>query len=331
MDITSINNLKKRTKLNLYLNDKNLYIQNALKMRKTHLSLFNSKIKANNEFKEKHPLPKKLYSTSEINFKNTKNKIIDKFNIKNSVQDLMKIVNNFTDNLSFDDDLIIKTDKDELASMPLEKKTSKVKNKTKRKRNKKRINKDFFITNKYNKTEEKWDNAYKEKKSNFKNNLFFENYGKFKFTKDGILYPKKLKKLELPIYEGNSSEEKKYYEYRKKISFPEQEYNKLDYFSEKFNRDLGKISVNYASNSSRTRFTENPLLKKYMDMIPIYDIYKGLKEIENRYIGTKYKFKLLPLYNKKITNLDRLADRFYKTQYSKDGLINLLKIQNNKK
>ena len=68
-----------------------------------------------------------------------------------------------------------------------------------------------------------------------------------------------------------------------------------------------------------------------MDMIPIYDIYKGLKEIENRYIGTKYKFKLLPLYNKKITNLDRLADRFYKTQYSKDGLINLLKIQSNKK
>ena len=187
MDITSMNNLKKRTKLNLYLNDKNLYIQNALKMRKTHLSLFNNKIKANNEFKEKHPLPKKLYSTSEINFKNTKNKIIDKFNIKNSVQDLMKIVNNFTDNLSFDDDLIIKTDKDELASMPLEKKTSKVKNKTKRKRNKKRIYKDFFITNKYNKTEEKWDNAYKEKKSNFKNNLFFENYGKFKFTKDGIL------------------------------------------------------------------------------------------------------------------------------------------------
>ena len=331
MDITSMNNLKKRTKLNLYLNDKNLYVQNALKMRKTHLSLFNNKIKTNNEFKEKHPLPKKLYSTSEINFKNTKNKIIDKFNIKNSVQDLMKIVNNFTDNLSFDDDLIIKTDKDELASMPLEKKTSKVKNKTKRKRIKKRIYKDFFITNKYNKTEEKWDNAYKEKKSNFKNNLFFENYGKFKFTKDGILYPKKLKKLELPIYEGNSSEEKKYYEYRKKISFPEQEYNKLDYFSEKFNRDLGKISVNYASNSSRTRFTENPLLKKYMDMIPIYDIYKGLKEIENRYIGTKYKFKLLPLYNKKITNLDRLADRFYKTQYSKDGLINLLKIQSNKK
>ena len=195
MDITSMNNLKKRTKLNLYLNDKNLYIQNALKMRKTHLSLFNNKIKANNEFKEKHPLPKKLYSTSEINFKNTKNKIIDKFNIKNSVQDLMKIVNNFTDNLSFDDDLIIKTDKDELASMPLEKKTSKVKNKTKRKRNKKRIYKDFFITNKYNKTEEKWDNAYKEKKSNFKNNLFFENYGKFKFTKDGIFYPKKLKKI----------------------------------------------------------------------------------------------------------------------------------------
>ena len=67
-----------------------------------------------------------------------------------------------------------------------------------------------------------------------------------------------------------------------------------------------------------------------MKVIPIYDIYRDLKEIENRYIGTKYKFKLLPLYNKRITNLDKLADKFYKTQYSKDGLINLLKIQNKK-
>ena len=67
-----------------------------------------------------------------------------------------------------------------------------------------------------------------------------------------------------------------------------------------------------------------------MEIIPIYDIYKDLKEIENRYIGTKYKFKLLPLYNKRITNLDRLADKFYNTQYSKKGLVNLLKIQGKK-
>ena len=67
-----------------------------------------------------------------------------------------------------------------------------------------------------------------------------------------------------------------------------------------------------------------------MEILPIYDIYRDLKEIENRYIGSKYKFKLLPLYNKRITNLDKLADKFYSTQYSKDGLLNLLKIQSKK-
>ena len=331
ISITSMNNLKKKTKLNLYLNDNNIYVKNVIKMRKHHLSLFNDKLKIKNEFKIKHPVPKTLYATSEINFKLRKNKLIEKFNIKNSVQDLMKVVNNFTDSLNLDNDIDSIIDKEDKESSSLSsiddinKKSQTVRNK---KNNK--INKDFFITNKYNKITEINENIIKKNKTNFKNNLYFENYGKFKFTKPGILYPKRLKKFELPSYEGNNKEEKKYFDYRKKISFPEQEYNKISNFDEKFNKDLGKISNNYATSVSRTRFTENPLLKKYMEIIPIYDIYKDLKEIENRYIGTKYKFKLLPLYNKKLTNLDKLADRFYKTQYSKEGLINLLKIQSKK-
>ena len=328
--LTSMNNLRKRTKLNLYLNDNNIYVQNSIKMRKHHLSLFNDKLKIKNEFKIKHPIPKTLYATSEMNFKLRKNKLIEKFNIKNSVQDLMNIVNNFTDSLNLDNDIDSIIDKeDEEASISLIDNKNKKSLTVKNKRNKK-INKDFFITNEYNKNTEITENKIKKNKTSFKNNLYFENYGKFKFTKPGILYPKRLKKFELPSYEGNNQEEKKYFNYRKKISFPEQEYNKISHFDEKFNKDLGKISNNYANSVSRTRFTENPLLKKYMEIIPIYDIYKDLKEIENRYIGTKYKFKLLPLYNKKITNLDKLADRFYKTQYSKEGLVNLLKIQNKK-
>jgi len=328
--LTSMNNLRKRTKLNLYLNDNNIYVQNSIKMRKHHLSLFNDKLKIKNEFKIKHPIPKTLYATSEINFKLRKNKLIEKFNIKNSVQDLMNIVNNFTDSLNLDNDIDSIIDKeDEEASISLIDSKNKKSLTVKNKRNKK-INKDFFITNEYNKNTEITENKIKKNKTSFKNNLYFENYGKFKFTKPGILYPKRLKKFELPSYEGNNQEEKKYFNYRKKISFPEQEYNKISHFDEKFNKDLGKISNNYANSVSRTRFTENPLLKKYMEIIPIYDIYKDLKEIENRYIGTKYKFKLLPLYNKKITHLDKLADRFYKTQYSKEGLVNLLKIQNKK-
>ena len=328
--LTSMNNLKRRKKLNLYLNDNNMYVQNALKMRKKHVSLFNNKIRIKKEFNEKYPVPNTLYSTSEINFKLRQKRIIEKFNIKNSVQDLMTVVNNFTETLNFEEDLDSKTDKveEELSISSIENKNHVTeKNKTKRKNN---ITKDFFITNKYNKNTELSESKIKRNKTNYKNNLLFENYGKFKFTKKGVLYPQKLKKYELPKYEGNNKEEKKYFNYRKKISFPKQEYNKISNFSEKFNRDLGKISNNYDKSISRTRFTENPFLKQYMEIIPIYDIYKDLKEIENRYIGTKYKFKLLPLYNKRITHLDKLADKFYNTQYSKDGLVNLLKIQSKK-
>ena len=330
--ITSINNLKKRTKLNLYLNDNNTYYQNSIKMRKKHLSMFNDKVKIKHEYKKRYPIPRALYSTSEFNFKARKNLLIEQFNIKNSLNDLMDMANNFTDTLNFDEDSDNKTNKaEEDESLSLLELKSKTNRTTKIKQNNKK-NKEFFITNKYNKNnkESKSKPIEKNNKPNFKNNLFFENYGKFKFTKEGIIYPKKLKKFELPKYEGNNTEVKKYYNYRKKISFPEQEYNKISNFDEKFNKDLGKISNNYNKYNSRTRFTENPLLKKYMKVIPIYDIYRDLKEIENRYIGTKYKFKLLPLYNKRITNLDKLADKFYKTQYSKDGLINLLKIQNKK-
>ena len=330
--ITSINNLKKRTKLNLYLNDNNTYYHNAIKMRKKHLSMFNDKVKIKHEYKKRYPIPRALYSTSEFNFKVRKNLLIEQFNIKNSLNDLMDMANNFTDTLNFDEDSDNKTNKaEEDESLSLLELKSKTNRTTKNKQNNKK-NKEFFITNKYNKNnkESKSKPIEKNNKPNFKNNLFFENYGKFKFTKEGIIYPKKLKKFELPKYEGNNTEVKKYYNYRKKISFPEQEYNKISNFDEKFNKDLGKISNNYNKYNSRTRFTENPLLKKYMKVIPIYDIYRDLKEIENRYIGTKYKFKLLPLYNKRITNLDKLADKFYKTQYSKDGLINLLKIQNKK-
>ena len=328
--LTSINNLKKKTKLNLYLNDNNEYFKNALKMRKNHLSYFNNKIKIKKNFKENHPMPSTIYSISLINFKSRKKRIIEKFNIKNTVEDLMTVVNNFTDTLRIDDDQDSKTDKDNeevsIASIGIKKHETE----TITTNNKKKISKDFFITNKFNKNSDIDKNKIKRNKTNFKNNLFFENYGKFKFTKPGILYPKRLKKYELPKYEGNNIEEKKYFEYRKKISFPEREYNRIGNFSEKFNKDLGKVSTNYNKYTSRTRFTEKKMKKKYMEILPIYEIYKDLKEIENRYIGTKYKFKLLPLYNKRITNLDKLADKFYNTQYSKDGLLNLLKIQSKK-
>ena len=65
-----------------------------------------------------------------------------------------------------------------------------------------------------------------------------------------------------------------------------------------------------------------------MEIIPLYEIYKDLKVIENRYVGSKYKFKLLPLYNKKLSNLDKLAEHFYKVQNINGDLDSLIKVNN---
>ena len=288
----------------------------------------------------------------------------------------MDVVNNFTENLNFDDD--------EDEENKSENKSDKDKNNNEEKKNDKDNKEDnkiktiknnsnnddyletkenneikyneFFLTNKYmfNKNKRKKNpkiellndlefakskstkeaitspNIMKKINNNkrmFKTNLYFEDYGKYKFTKNGLLYPKKLGKYELPSYTGNNEEEKKYFNYRKKIFKPQLTYNKINNFSEKLNRDLGKYSNNYGNIMGRTRFIENPLMKKYMNAIPFYEIYKDLKQIENRYIGSKYKFKLLPLYNKKLSSLDKFADRFYRTQTMKDGLNGLLNIQ----
>ena len=366
IDFFFVKSPKEKRRLNFYLNDNNLYVKNSLKMRKKQLSYINNTIKAHKELREKYPVPKILYSTSDLNFDKYKKKLIQNLSPKDAINDLMDVVNNFTDNLNFDDDEEDeeKLDKQKIINFDDDKKNKDIKeikidNNDNNNKNKEKKSKEFFLTNKNismrNKNNLK-SNAklellrdleiaksksvndrnislkdlqkIKNKKKSFKKNLYFENYGKFKFTKNGLIYPKKLGKYELPKYTGNNEEEKKYFNYRKKIFKPQLTYNKIGNFSEKLNLDLGKINNNYGNNMSRTRFTENPLMEKYKEVIPFYEIYKDLKQIENRYIGSKYKFKLLPLYNKKLSNIDRLADNFYKTQNMKYGLLSLLNIQN---
>ena len=376
MDFMLVKSRKEKNKLNFYLNDNNLYVQNSIKMRKKHVSYFNNKIKIRNDLKKKYPVPKIIYSTSDLNFHKRQNRIIESFSPKNAVKDLMDVVNNFTENLNFDDEEDEENKSDNISYKDKindeEKKNDKdnkednkiktIKNNTNNddyletKENNEIKYNEFFLTNKYmfNKKKIKKNpkiellndlefakskstkeaitsqNIMKKINNNkrmFKTNLYFEDYGKYKFTKNGLLYPKKLGKYELPNYTGNNEEEKKYFNYRKKIFKPQLTYNKINNFSEKLNRDLGKYSNNYGNIMGRTRFIENPLMKKYMNAIPFYEIYKDLKQIENRYIGSKYKFKLLPLYNKKLSSLDKVADRFYRTQTMKDGLNGLLNIQ----
>ena len=63
-------------------------------------------------------------------------------------------------------------------------------------------------------------------------------------------------------------------------------------------------------------------------MIPVYDIYKDIKYIENRYTDSKFRYRMLPLINQKLRNLDSLAERFYRSEQIKNGLSSLLNIEN---
>jgi hypothetical protein len=169
----------------------------------------------------------------------------------------------------------------------------------------------------------------KNKERLLKDNLILENnYGKYKFSRTGLIYPNKLDKYELPNYSGKYCDDEEYFNYKKKVKNPNLVYNRISNFEEALNKDLEIINKTYGKTQSRTRFSKNPLLKKYMEMIPLYDIYKDLKVIENRYVGSKYKYKLLPLYNKRLSNLDKLADKFYKIQNNNGELSNYIKISN---
>ena len=355
MDLMFIENPKDKNKQNFYLNENNYYVKNSLKMRKKHMTFYNEMIRSKKEEQERHPVPKILYSTSENYYRNLserKKEFIEEQSPKNVVQDLVDVVNKFANELDFDDE-----DSNE-EKFEVDKKFDLNKDEEAKKEIITKKPDEFFLTNKneFNKinikTPSEKAKLYEDlefakakseiatsqsqlKKINnnkklYKNNLLFEDYGKFKFTRTGLTYPKKLKKYELPTYDGKNEDHKNYFNYIKKVKNPNLVYNKLPNFSETFNKDLGLINNNYGKQASRTRFSENPLLKKYMEMIPIYDIYKDLKQIENRYVGSKYKFKLLPLYNKRITNLDKLADRFYKAQAAQGGLGSLLNIQSSK-
>ena len=345
LDILYIENPRERKIKNFYLNDFNYYNKNLIKMRNQKLKILN-RIRTEKIIERKrNPVPKMLYSTSGFHF-NTEHdiKIIKdklKENIEENIEktkpiidDMVNMINTFNIDFDSDDEENEKKDDNNIIKKNYTDgnffitKTQEIKNDNFKE--KEIIQNDLknvkVIQSKNIMSQKKYDKI-KESQKLYKDNLIFGDYGKYKFTKTGILYPKKLKKYELPNYNGKDKTEKEYFNYKKKIKNPNLVYNKLNSFDEEFNKDLGLISNNYGKIKSRVRFTKNPLLKQYMNMIPIYDIYKDIKSIENRYINSKYKYKLLHLVNNKLRSLDKLADKFYRMQQLNQGLNNLLKIQ----
>lgn len=331
IDILYIENPKEKKLKNLYLNDYNYYYKNNIKMRYKMEKKYKNNLATKKEFEITHPVPKMLYSSSnfyphpspEVQMNLIKNDIVK---TKENIDDIMNLVENFSINLDSE-------------------------NQSENNEENITVKDDFFITKPQEEINKKLDSFEKDiaiskplqtktiidpksaekivdSNKNFKNSLFFQNFEKYKFSRTGLLYPKTLNKYELPEYKGNDKLEKEYFEYRKKRKYPELVYNKINSFNTHFNKELGRINNNYGKVKSKGRFVNNPILKKYMEIIPVYDIYKDLKAIENRYIDSKFKFKLLPLVNTRLRKLDKLADRVYNQQKLKNGLNNIIQISN---
>jgi len=331
IDILYIENPKEKKLKNLYLNDYNYYYKNNIKMRYKMKKQYRNNLAIKKQFEITHPVPKMLYSSSnfyshpssETQMNLIKNDIVK---TKENIDDIMNLVENFSINLdsenqSENNEENITVKDDFFITKPQEEVNKKLDS----------FEKDIAIS-KPLQTKTIIDPKSAEKivdlNKNFKNSLFFQNFEKYKFSRTGLLYPKTLKKYELPEYKGNDKMEKEYFEYRKKRKYPELVYNNINSFNTQFNKELGRINNNYGKVKSRGRFVNNPILSKYMEIIPVYDIYKDLKAIENRYIDSKFKFKLLPLVNTRLRKLDKLADRVYKQQKLKNGLNNIIQINN---
>lgn len=323
MDILIIEDPSKKNIRNMYLNNYNYFHKNNIKMRHKKKHIINKHIKEKEFDRLTHPMPKMLYSTSS-SFNFTAKRIEDKLQqAKPIIDDLINLVDNFSISLSSDNES--KKEDFFITNKPEINNNNNIDfiNEIERDHNQVKILKSNEITN------QSLVDDIKSTNKNFKKNLQLENYSKFKFSRTGIAFPSRPTLYEVPAYQGNDKFEKQYFNYRKGIKYPDLIYNKISSFGEQFNKELRSISHSYGTVRSRTRFSENPLLNKYMEMIPIYDIYKDIKYIENRYVDSKYKFKLLPLLNSKLRNLDKLAERVYKNeQMRQHGLGSLLQIEN---
>ena len=157
-----------------------------------------------------------------------------------------------------------------------------------------------------------------EERRNYKQNLQFNDYGKYKFSRRGLNYPEVIPEDNLPNYNGDDSKEHIYFNYRKKVSNPNKIYTPIGSFNNKFNNELSRISRSYGKEESKGRFIKNPLINRYQNSIPYYDIYKDIKFVENRYLDKgRYKYKLLPLINAKMRNFDRLGQKIYQQNIQK--------------
>jgi hypothetical protein len=231
LDILYVENPREKKIKNFYLNDMNYYNKNSIKMRHKKYKIINRIHLEKEEERKRNPVPKMLYSTGGFRFhtdneiKLIKEKL--KENVKETVEkakpiieDVVHMINNF--NINFDEEEEEEIEDEEEKNEKKNKKIKEIKYLS---------DGDFFIT----KPEEKIikneiiendlnnlkvaqsKTIYSEKKIDkikdnqriYKDNLFFGDYGKYKYTRTGLYYPKSIGKYELPEYKGKKIKLKK--------------------------------------------------------------------------------------------------------------------------
>ena len=274
------------------------------------------------EFKQKYQ-DAKINSNSQANLKTFNNERILENNYSenfknmdenNNDSNIYITASNYLKKIKEKDDTI--SNKNNYKTLEKNEKSNSFDNKKKKNPEKKKL----FINNMTIISDDSLVNKIKNIGRDFKNGLYFNEYGKFKFTELGLNYPNSVDKYKkIPDYQGNDLEEKEVFNYRRAVTNPKYNYTNIGSFNEKFNNDLSDISTYYGKEFSKGRFLRNPLVTKYSKYIPNYDKYKDLKFIENRYISkNRYKFRLKPLINNKKNNFDKLGNYVYKNEHNQE-------------
>ena len=274
------------------------------------------------EFKQKYK-DAKINSNSQANLKTFNNERILENNYSENFKNMDENNNDSNIYITASNYLKKNKEKDDIISNKNNYKTLEKSEKSNSFDNKKKKNpekKKLFINNMTIISDDSLVNKIKNIGRDFKNGLYFNEYGKFKFTELGLNYPNSVDKYKkIPDYQGNDLEEKEVFNYRRAVTNPKYNYTNIGSFNEKFNNDLSDISTFYGKESSKGRFLRNPLVTKYSKYIPNYDKYKDLKFIENRYISkNRYKFRLKPLINNKKNNFDKLGNYVYENEHKQE-------------
>jgi len=158
------------------------------------------------------------------------------------------------------------------------------------------------------------ENLLKSRNDNLKNNLktINNNGNTLKLNEQEISEINKI--IE---YEINKTNQK--YEYSGLGS----QYNKINSFDLKFNKDLAKISPLYGKIDSRNKFANNDQFDELIQEVKDFQTYRNIKIVNDK---KNHRFRLLPLINNKKNSYEVLANNFFynmKTQKESPEYLNI--------